>query len=332
MTELQQQPLPLQGERALSATLWAPAKINFCLEVRGRRPDGYHELATVMMPLSLADRVALAQSDKLTVTCPGLDIPGGEENIALRAARRFFEAVGLPEGARITIKKQIPAEAGLGGGSADAAAVLRGLQALYGGPDDGALRDLAVGLGADVPFCLRGHPALCTGIGETLRCIPAPALALVLAKGPEGLSTPEVFGRYDGLSAGEREGILQKLVEEHPNLNNLKSKYAEFKHKTADETARDLFDGSTAELRGLLRNDLLAPALSLRPGVGATLDALCAGEPLAVGMSGAGTACFAFCRDAAHAEAVRRQALAACPGLALCLCVSANPAPVDPFA
>ena len=90
MTELQQQPLPLQGERALSATLWAPAKINFCLEVRGRRPDGYHELATVMMPLSLADRVALAQSDKLTVTCPGLDIPGGEENIALRAARRFF--------------------------------------------------------------------------------------------------------------------------------------------------------------------------------------------------------------------------------------------------
>lgn len=71
---------------------------------------------------------------------------------------------------------------------------------------------------------------------------------------------------------------------------------------------------------------------SLRPGVGATLDALCAGEPLAVGMSGAGTACFAFCRDAAHAEAVRRQALAACPGLALCLCVSANPAPVDPFA
>jgi 4-diphosphocytidyl-2-C-methyl-D-erythritol kinase len=157
----------------MQRTILAPAKVNLILDVLGKRPDGYHDVAMLMVRLSLHDRVrvTLVPGSEIAVTCPGLALAAGEENIAGRAARLFLDHTGRQSGVVIHIDKQIPAAAGLGGGSSDAAAVLLALDNLLGtGLPRGELQALGVRLGADVPFFLCGEMATwATGIGEQLQ-------------------------------------------------------------------------------------------------------------------------------------------------------------------
>jgi 4-diphosphocytidyl-2-C-methyl-D-erythritol kinase len=180
-----------------SVEIQTPAKINLFLRVLGRRPDGYHDLESLMIPVSLYDRVKIERVGQgLQVECPGQPALDGGANLAHAAARAWLHQQGRPEsGYRITIVKKIPIQAGLGGGSSDAAAVLQGLQALNKKPlSDKILHDLATDLGADVPFFLMNGPCLARGIGERLS--PAgdlPRIWLILARAPFGLETRRVF-------------------------------------------------------------------------------------------------------------------------------------------
>ena len=147
-------------------TINANAKINLYLEITGTLENGYHALSMIMQSISLCDTLRIAQAEDLCVHCPGVP---QEQNSAFRAAQLFFEAAGLAGGAHIEIAKRIPSQAGLGGGSADAAAALLGLNALYGNPlGSGELARIAVQIGADVPFFLKGGCQQCQGIGEVL--------------------------------------------------------------------------------------------------------------------------------------------------------------------
>ncbi|MCF6291074.1 MAG: 4-(cytidine 5'-diphospho)-2-C-methyl-D-erythritol kinase [Desulfobacterales bacterium] len=152
-------------------TVHAPAKINLVLTVKGRRPDGYHEIDTLMQKLELADRLRLRVIDRgIRLRCPGTDLPENGDNLVFRAARAFLDAAGLSSGIDIVLHKRIPVAAGLGGGSSDAAAVLTGLNTLFAaGLDHETLHGLGRSLGADVPFFVAGYVAArATGIGDRL--------------------------------------------------------------------------------------------------------------------------------------------------------------------
>lgn len=176
--------------------LSAGAKVNLALEILGKRADGYHELATVLQAVDLSDRLVLEDADDVELRVRGPGVPAGAENLALRAAHALREAAGTPRGVRITLDKRIPVAAGLGGGSADAAAVLLGLDRLWGLRWPPArLADVAAGLGMDVPFfLLPGGAALATGRGEKLEPIRGGGLALVLVKPAFGVRTAEAYG------------------------------------------------------------------------------------------------------------------------------------------
>lgn len=184
-------------------TIAAPAKLNLSLRVVGRRSDGYHLIESLMIPIDLCDQIKLqlghSSGIKLFVT-GDWPVPQGIKNLAVRAASAFFEATGLPADVWIRLAKRIPVGAGLGGGSSDAAAVLLGLNRLTGKPlTNEKLNEIGVKLGADVPFFLRGQPALAEGIGEVLKPFdfqPRPWFLLVYPGFP--VSTKEV---YDGLSS-----------------------------------------------------------------------------------------------------------------------------------
>lgn len=177
--------------------VYAPAKVNICLHVLGRRRDGYHDLAMLMQRVSLADRVQirLKKDEGITTVCPGLELAVDEENIAGKAARLLLEYVGLVQGLTIEIDKQIPVAAGLGGGSSNAAAVLRGLHdMLQLNLDESELMRLGLQLGADVPFFLYGRTAWATGIGEQLQPWPGmPPHWLVLVNPGTPVSTAWVY-------------------------------------------------------------------------------------------------------------------------------------------
>ena len=176
----------------------ARAKVNLGLEVLGRRADGYHELRSLMCAVELADRVTLETTDAgIALSCAAADVPQTPENLAWRAAELARGEAGAPGGLRIRIDKRIPVAAGLGGGSADAAAVLAGVGGLSGWRlGAGQRRRLAVAIGMDVPFFLGRSPALARGRGEEVRAIPGgAALALVLVNPGFPLATREVYGR-----------------------------------------------------------------------------------------------------------------------------------------
>lgn len=155
--------------------LFAPAKINLDLRILGRRPDGFHELATRMAPVSVGDRLRLTAhpGQGFSFQCDDPRVPAGEENLVCRAARLFADSFGIPLGLTISLKKRLPAGAGLGGGSSDAAATLLALRSLLGYPASrDSLHPLAASLGSDVPFFLVQKPALCHGRGEIVRPEP----------------------------------------------------------------------------------------------------------------------------------------------------------------
>lgn len=181
--------------------LRVPAKVNLFLHVTGRRPDGYHLLESVFCPVSLYDRLSLRLSAQAGVRLQG-GLPGVEpdQDLAVRAARALLARVpgGQHIGADITLEKFIPAGAGLGGGSADAAFTLMGLNHLLGDAlDIDVLHDLAIRLGADVPFFLLGKPAFVSGIGEELQPLDWPEMSLVLVKPPVHIPTAAIFGSPD---------------------------------------------------------------------------------------------------------------------------------------
>lgn len=200
-------------------SLKARAKINLGLDITGRRDDGYHELRMIMQTIGLADDVTVRTADE-----PGirLVLPGAarylpedpQKNLAWRAAKLLADEFGLG-GMEIELVKHIPVAAGLAGGSTDAAAVLRGVNALFGlGLAAEELMERGVKLGADVPYCVAGGTALAEGIGERLTPLdPAPGGFVVLAKPSFGVSTVWAYGRYDEIAA-ERETA-------HPDIDGI---------------------------------------------------------------------------------------------------------------
>ncbi len=180
----------------------AYGKINLTLDVVGRRKDGYHLLDTVMQTISIWDELEIQHSRQpgVHLQCNKDSLPTDSKNTAFRAAKFFLEDRGLEnEGVYIFIKKHLPSRSGMGGGSADAAAVLRGLNEMYGtGLSADKLMELGEKVGADVPFCVVGGAARCTGVGADVEPIePMPQCWLVVCKPPTGMSTPRAYSLLD---------------------------------------------------------------------------------------------------------------------------------------
>jgi len=187
--------------------IWdSPAKINLCLHVLGRRADGYHELAMAMQRVDLCDRIRIKVGNGPgTISCSGMELAAGEENIAARAARLLLAVAGVEAAVEIEIEKKIPVAAGLGGGSSNAATVLTGLnQMLSLGLSDVGLFELAAKLGSDVPFFVYRQAAWATGTGTTLEALPPlPDVAYLLVNPKIAVSTAWVYQSLQLTKGGE---------------------------------------------------------------------------------------------------------------------------------
>jgi 4-diphosphocytidyl-2-C-methyl-D-erythritol kinase len=251
----------------------AAAKINLCLHVTGQRADGYHLLDSLVVFAELGDRLTFTAADDLRLTLGGpqaANLPANEDNLILRAARAF--GVGL--GAHIHLEKHLPIASGIGGGSADAAAALRGLSRLWGLPLPDAATVLA--LGADVPVCLSGNPLRMQGVGEVLTPLPPlPHAHLVLVNPGVAIPTPTVF-----------RALANKINPALPDV----PRFANLPDFAAWLTKQ--------------RNDLETPAVALAPQIAVAKTALAAqaGCHLAR-MSGSGATCFGMFATAEQAEA-----------------------------
>lgn len=255
--------------------LQAPAKLNLCLYLGPRRDDGLHELCSLFEPLALFDPIEVSAAETDEVLCPGVE----GENLASKALAGLRRLGWEHPPLRVRIEKRIPVAAGLGGGSADAAAILR----LAAGEVDG-LEELAAEIGADVPSQLVPALALVEGAGERVRRLPNPvAHAAVLLPGGGGLGTADVFAEADRLGLGreatELEGLAARLAE------------------VAGEGASPL------DYPDLLANDLEPAARSLRPDIGEAIDALRdAGASIAL-LTGSGPTTFGLFPDLESARA-----------------------------
>lgn len=181
----------------------AYAKINLTLSVGKKRADGYHDIDSVMHSISLADTITLEKADTVTLTVVKGSAPAGRDNLMVKAAELFLQEKHISSGVSMTLAKEIPSEAGMGGGSSDAAAVLRGLSALYEtGDTPESLAAMGASLGADVPFCVIGGAARCTGIGDQLTALPpweALPLPLLIVRPGASVSTAKAYAAIDAL-------------------------------------------------------------------------------------------------------------------------------------
>ena len=197
----------------------ARAKINFTLDVLWKRPDGYHEVEMIMQTLSLKDHLTLELLPErhIELSCDSDLVPRDERNLAWKAARIMLDEFAPDTGVKIHLKKNIPVAAGLAGGSADAAAVIVGLNELLGLKiSTQQLQDIGKKLGADIPFCILGGTALARGIGEKLTILkPAPKMNILLYKPPFGVSTKEVYNRLDVKNIKQRPATstMVKTIE-----------------------------------------------------------------------------------------------------------------------
>lgn len=196
----------------------AYAKINLFLDITGRRSDGYHELNNIMQKIDLHDEVGVFISEGetvITIDCDNPKIPCDKRNIAYKAAEMYMKASGVTAKIHIEIKKAIPVMAGLGGSSADGAAVIKALENYYVKLGTDETQKLAAGLGADVPFCMRGRTAFCKGIGEIMTEIePLPQCSILIIKPDFSCSTSKGYGMYDSKpieSRGEPKSLLTAL-------------------------------------------------------------------------------------------------------------------------
>lgn len=262
----------------------ARAKINWTLDITGQRADGYHLMDMLMQPVTLSDTVTLEVAEDIRLTTGGTPlIPADERNLAYRAAMALKAATGYAGGAAIHVEKRVPAGAGMGGGSADAAAVLMGLNRLWGlGLSQEALEEIGLTLGADVPFCLRGGLTRTTGIGEVMRALPcARDYELVVIQPCEGLSTGAVFRAYHEQARTDRPDT--------------------------EAAARALAAGDTAGLARSLGNVLQSVSEAMRPAIGEAARALEACGAAKALMTGSGSAVFGVFADAARADAAHQR-------------------------
>lgn len=181
--------------------LYAPAKINLSLEIKGRREDGFHEIETLMAPISLSDRLTIergATAGDIQFSCDDPSLSNGEDNLVVRAAKLFRKAARIEAGLEIVLEKKIPHGAGLGGGSSDAAATLLGLNELFETRlAREELIELAAQIGSDVPFFMVGSAAICRGRGEIAQPVQLPAsFRLLLVKPDFGVPTPWAYQRW----------------------------------------------------------------------------------------------------------------------------------------
>lgn len=256
----------------------APAKLNLGLQVLGRREDGFHELLTVFQEIDLVDRLSLSPAAEISLQVRGLPAPRGDGNLVVQAARLLAEELGTDRGVHMDLDKQIPAGAGLGGGSSDAASALMGLNRLWGGGLDlEQLRGLARRLGSDVPYFLVGGTALGMGRGEAVCPLPdLPPLAVCLVCPEQELSTGEVYRRGDfSLTVARKYNIISRFAQ-----------YV-LSGKGLDE---------------LVRNDLQQAATGLLPAI----EAWCAGlrqqGALAAALTGSGSGVYGLFPDVAAAS------------------------------
>ena len=265
----------------------APAKINLALDILGKRPDGYHALCSVMQTVSLCDTVELAEGGEgFTLSMAGFTPPEGKKTLEQRAAEAFFARLGreMPP-LTVAITKRTPAYAGLGGGSADVAALLRILRDRYAPEmEDTTLESIGAEVGSDMPFCLRGGTALAEGRGEILTDLPPlPDCWIVLCKPPFPIPTPMLFARADSVAIRHRPDIpgMRKALE----------------------------NGDLEGVAGRLGNvfeEVLPPECG---AVFAIWDALLAAGALGAGMSGSGPTVFGIFREEGLARAAQKKTL-----------------------
>lgn len=265
----------------------APAKINLALDILGKRPDGYHELRSVMQTVSLCDSVELTEGGEgFTLSMAGFTPPEGKKTLEQRAAEAFFARLGraMPP-LTVAITKRTPAYAGLGGGSADVAALLRLLRDRYAPKmEDAALEAIGAEVGSDMPFCVRGGTALAEGRGEILTDLPPlPDGWIVLCKPPFPIPTPLLFAQADSVAIRRRPDIPGMVWA----LEN-----------------GDL-EGVAARL-GNVFEEVLPPEFG---AVFAIRDALLAAGALGAGMSGSGPTVFGIFREEAAARRAREKML-----------------------
>ncbi|HVK58955.1 MAG TPA: 4-(cytidine 5'-diphospho)-2-C-methyl-D-erythritol kinase [Candidatus Kapabacteria bacterium] len=266
--------------------LKSPCKVNLILNILGKRPDGFHELETVMHPVGIYDLLSFERgSSGIELTCDKPELPTDSRNLVHRAATAFFQETGIKEGIRIHLAKKIPMEAGLGGGSGNAATALLGLNQAFGGPlERSALHRLAASLGSDVPFFLQASPAIATGRGENVRSLPPfPTLAgfcFFLVHPGFGVSTPWAYknlSRFFKALNGE-SGRAERLVEALT---------------TSFEAARPDF-----------YNSLEAPVLEKYPLLAIFQEFLLENGASVALMSGSGSTTFALINGRANAERI----------------------------
>jgi 4-diphosphocytidyl-2-C-methyl-D-erythritol kinase len=259
-------------------TMFAYAKINLALTVHGIREDGYHEIQSVMQSIALHDIVRVRRyGDKVVCRCGALSGPG---NLAYKAAVLFMEQCGKSEGIEIEIDKHIPVQAGLAGGSTDAAATLCLLNNLYGKPlGKEVLHALAEKCGADVAFCLSGGTMWASGRGERLELLPsAPEINIVLVKPFAGVDTREAYRRFDLVGEG---GSLTRMDWE-----------------------KALSQGSTQQIANLLYNDLEPASTQMVPEILEIKQHLLDAECYGALMSGSGSSVFGIAQGKQHAMEV----------------------------
>lgn len=281
----------------------ARAKVNLTLQVSGRREDGYHLLHSLVVFPDISDRLTFEVSGETSLGVEGAraaDLAAGltgldpKSNLVLRAAKSLQEAFGVSQGARITLEKNLPVAAGIGGGSADAAAAIRGLLKLWSlQPNEEKLRDIALELGADVPVCLFGRSAIMSGIGEIVQ--PVTNLVphwLVLVNCGRPVPTGTVFRGLDISHTGD---ALCHAPEDPKSFSGL-MEYLEFG-----------------------KNDLQKPAIALEPEIQACLDALEVCENIALArMSGSGATCFGLFEHEVDARAAERTLISGRPDWWVC--------------
>jgi 4-diphosphocytidyl-2-C-methyl-D-erythritol kinase len=254
----------------------AYAKLNLTLGVLYKRSDGYHALDSIMQSIDLFDTVTIERASDVLVTSTGMLLPF--DNTVRRAVEKYRALTG--RGAHVRVEKRIPAEAGMGGGSADAAATLSGMQKLYGEVDEPTLMEIGAAVGADVPFCMRGGLQRAEGIGEVLTPLNGPKLNFVVLKPRQGVSTKKLFS-------------MLKLPRRMPDTAGC---------------IKALAEGDLNALSALLFNALEEPAIELVPEIKAAKQALLDAGALNACMSGSGSAVFGLFPD-------EKSARDACAGL-----------------
>lgn len=257
----------------------ACAKINLTLSVGEKRSDGYHTIDSIMHSISLCDDITLERAEDISLTIVEGRAPSGKENLMVKAAELFLREKGISGGVRMTLAKHIPPEAGMGGGSSDAAAVLRGLARLYGTGDGlETLAAMGASLGADVPFCVRGGACRCEGIGEVLVPLtPWPGLPLLIVRPETSVSTGEAYRLLDGRDKRPKDRTEESMKA------------------LADRNRQELYESLSNDFEDALfpKNEVLEETSSILHSLG---------RPTL--MTGSGSAFFLFPKDRKEGKAL----------------------------